>query len=516
MTALLEIDGVAKSFGAVRSLVDITFSVEDHSIVGLIGPNGAGKSTLINILTGVYAPDGGSVRFAGRILGRAGTAERARLGLVRTFQRPTPILDLSCIEGVMVGGLVRGLSVGKARSAALDILTSLGLREAADQSPRKLPTGHLKLLDFARVLMLAPRLVLLDELMAGLSFSELEVVLGTIERLADRGASFLVVEHLLDVIKRLSRRLVVMDAGIIVAAGEPNEVIRDPRVIEAYLGDETVATSAETGPAAISSSITVSNGEPVSARSKIARALPMLEVNDLVTGYDGVEVVHGVDLEVRDGETVCMLGANGAGKSTILRAIMRQLPCWRGSVRFLGEDITAWPTDVRGKAGIFLAFQDPESIGGVPVIQFLRQALSARKGIDMSVLEVRLLMMEWMDKLGMDPAFGERHLNDGFSGGEKKRNEILQMAMLEPELAILDETDSGLDVDALRTVARGVHTVREARPDLGVLVITHYQRMLDELAADHVHLLVDGVIVADGGPELAASLESEGYDAWRS
>jgi len=165
---------------------------------------------------------------------------------------------------------------------------------------------------------------------------------------------------------------------------------------------------------------------------------------------------------------------------------------------------------------MFLAFQQPESIGGVPVIQFLRQALSARRGIDMSVLEVRLMMMEWMEKLGMDPAFGERHLNEGFSGGERKRNEILQMAILEPELAVLDETDSGLDVDALRTVARGVHAVREARPDLGVLVITHYQRMLDELAADRIHLLVDGVIVAEGGPELARSLESEGYDAWRT
>jgi len=149
------------------------------------------------------------------------------------------------------------------------------------------------------------------------------------------------------------------------------------------------------------------------------------------------------------------------------------------------------------------------------VIQFLRQALSARRGLDMSVLEVRLMMMEWMEKLGMDPAFGERHLNDGFSGGERKRNEILQMAILEPELAILDETDSGLDVDALRTVAKGVHTVRAARPELGVLVITHYQRMLDELAADRVHLLVDGVVVAEGGPELALSLETEGYDAWR-
>ena len=196
------------------------------------------------------------------------------------------------------------------------------------------------------------------------------------------------------------------------------------------------------------------------------------------------------------------MGPNGSGKSTLAKVLLGD-PAYEieaGAIRFRGEDVTSWPTDVRGKAGMFLAFQEPESIAGVPVIQFLRQALSARRGTDMSVLEIRLMMMEWMEKLGMDPAFGERHLNEGFSGGEKKRNEILQMAILEPELAVLDETDSGLDVDALRTVARGIHTVREDRPELGVLVISHYQRMLDELAADRVHVLVDGVIVPGVGP----------------
>jgi len=245
---------------------------------------------------------------------------------------------------------------------------------------------------------------------------------------------------------------------------------------------------------------------------------PLLEIEDLRVSVEGVPILRGVDLTVESGRVHALMGPNGSGKSTLANVLLGS-PAYvvdSGAIRFKGEDVTSWPTDVRGKAGMFLAFQEPESIAGVPVIQFLRQALSARRGMDMSVLEVRLMMMEWMEKLGMDPAFGERHLNDGFSGGEKKRNEILQMAILEPELAVLDETDSGLDVDALRTVARGVHTVRETRPELGVLVITHYQRMLDELAADRVHLLVDGVIVAEGGPELAEQLEAEGYDAWRT
>ncbi len=245
---------------------------------------------------------------------------------------------------------------------------------------------------------------------------------------------------------------------------------------------------------------------------------PLLEIEDLHVSVEDQPILRGVDLVVETGKVHALMGPNGSGKSTLANVLLGN-PAYvvtEGAIRFRGEDVTAWPTDVRAKAGIFLAFQNPESIGGLPVIQFLRQALSARRGIDLSVLEVRMEMMEWMDKLGIDPSFGERHLNEGFSGGERKRNEILQMALLEPELAVLDETDSGLDVDALQTVARGVQTVRAERPDIGVLVITHYQRMLDELAADRVHLLVDGVIVADGGPELARLLETEGYDAWRT
>jgi len=245
---------------------------------------------------------------------------------------------------------------------------------------------------------------------------------------------------------------------------------------------------------------------------------PLLQIEGLHASVEGQPILRGIDLTVESGKVHAIMGPNGSGKSTLANVLLGN-PAYEvtaGSIRFHGEDITSWATDVRGKAGIFLAFQDPESIGGVPVIQFLRQALSARRGMDLSVLEVRLMMMEWMEKLGMDPAFGERHLNEGFSGGEKKRNEILQMAILEPDLAVLDETDSGLDVDALRTVARGVHTVRQSRPGLGVLVISHYQRMLEELDADRIHLLVDGVIVDEGGADLGARLEAEGYDAWRN
>ncbi|MCH2433984.1 MAG: Fe-S cluster assembly ATPase SufC [Acidimicrobiales bacterium] len=245
---------------------------------------------------------------------------------------------------------------------------------------------------------------------------------------------------------------------------------------------------------------------------------PLFEVEGLhATALDGTPILRGVDLVIGHGELHALMGPNGSGKST-LAAVLLGSPEYvvtKGRIRFRGDDITDWSTDVRGKAGIFLAFQYPLEIAGVSVINFLRQSLSARKGIDLSVLELRLSIMEWMERLGIDPSFADRYVNEGFSGGEKKRNEILQMAILEPEVAILDETDSGLDIDALEVVANGVAEVRRDRPELGVLTITHYQRLLNHLRPDVVHILIDGRIVERGGVETAKRLDSEGYGSFR-
>jgi Fe-S cluster assembly ATP-binding protein len=260
-------------------------------------------------------------------------------------------------------------------------------------------------------------------------------------------------------------------------------------------------------------------------------ATPLFQIEDLhvrAVGRDGGpaaagngsggEILRGVDLTVGAGEVHALMGPNGSGKSTLANTLLGNpdYEITQGRILFRGDDISGWDTDVRGKAGVFLAFQYPQTIAGVSVINFLRQALSARKGIDLSVLELRLAIMDWMKRLDMDPSFADRYLNEGFSGGEKKRNEILQMAILEPEVAILDETDSGLDIDALKVVAHGVNEVRTDRPELGVLAITHYQRLLSYLQPDRVHILIDGRIVDSGGPELAERLEREGYDSWRT
>jgi Fe-S cluster assembly ATP-binding protein len=229
------------------------------------------------------------------------------------------------------------------------------------------------------------------------------------------------------------------------------------------------------------------------------------------------DILKGFDLTIGEGEVHAIMGPNGSGKSTLASCLLGspEYEVTQGSILFRGDDITEWSTDVRAKAGVFLGFQYPQEIPGVSVIQFLRQALSARKGIDLSVLELRLATMDWMKRLGMDSSFVDRYLNEGFSGGEKKRNEIMQMAILEPEIAILDETDSGLDIDALRIVAKGIREVRSERPAMGVVLITHYQRLLDELAPDFVHVMIDGRIVASGGMEIAETLETSGYETFR-
>lgn len=256
-----------------------------------------------------------------------------------------------------------------------------------------------------------------------------------------------------------------------------------------------------------------------SANTLGCMAPPLFEIEALeVRASDGPNILNGVDLTINSGEIHAVMGPNGSGKSTLATTLMGspEYEIVSGHLRLHGDEIADWDADVRAKAGMFLAFQYPQEISGVSVRNFLRQAASARQAEEVSAIDIYVAMQEWMGRLDMDASFMDRYLNEGFSGGEKKRNEILQLAILQPELAILDETDSGLDIDALKVVAKGVREVQEERPEMGVLLITHYQRLLSELNPDHVHILFDGQIVESGGPELAERLEHEGYERFES
>ena len=249
-----------------------------------------------------------------------------------------------------------------------------------------------------------------------------------------------------------------------------------------------------------------------------------LIIKNLHVRVEGQEILKGLNLEMSKGEVHAIMGPNGSGKSTLANTLMGH-PAYEvteGEILFRGRNLIDLLADERSRLGIFLAFQYPSAIPGVSVANFLRTAINARYGEKdasgngsgrrrgISMREFRKLLREKMAMLQMDPSFAGRYLNEGFSGGEKKRMEILQMAMLQPQIAILDETDSGLDIDALRIVSEGVNELMS--PDLGVLVITHYQRILNYIRPEHVHILVDGRVVMSGGPELALELEERGYD----
>jgi Fe-S cluster assembly ATP-binding protein len=249
--------------------------------------------------------------------------------------------------------------------------------------------------------------------------------------------------------------------------------------------------------------------------------LAVLEIKNLHVAVEGHEIVRGVDLAVDTNEVHAIMGPNGSGKSTLAYALMGHpgYEITEGEILVDGEDVVELASDERAQRGLFLAFQYPHAIPGVTVTNFLRSAINATRkarngGEDdpISVREFRTELMGAMDELKIPKEMAGRYVNDGFSGGEKKRLEILQMAVLHPRIAVLDETDSGLDIDALRIVARGVRKL--VSPDTGALVITHYQRILNYIKPDYVHVFVDGSIVAEGGPELAEKLEAEGYEAF--
>ena len=230
---------------------------------------------------------------------------------------------------------------------------------------------------------------------------------------------------------------------------------------------------------------------------------------------EGAEILKGVDLEVRAGEIHAIMGPNGSGKSTLSKVISGH-PAYEvtdGDVLFKGESVLDMEPDERAQAGIFLAFQYPVEIPGVSIANFMRTAINAKRGEEMDIFDFQDLLVEKMEMLEMEPVFAERSVNEGFSGGEKKRNEILQLAMLEPKLAVMDETDSGLDIDALKVVSAGINKIKAQQGnEMSVLLITHYQRMLNYVKPDYVHVMVDGRIVQSGGPELAHQLEEKGYE----
>jgi Fe-S cluster assembly ATP-binding protein len=248
---------------------------------------------------------------------------------------------------------------------------------------------------------------------------------------------------------------------------------------------------------------------------------PILRISNLhaKVAEEGTEILHGLDLEIPAGEIHAIMGPNGSGKSTLAKVIAGhpQYEVTEGSILYKGEELLGKEPDERSQEGIFLAFQYPVDIPGVSIANFLRTAKQAHlpEGEEMDLFDFQDELLDRMKLLEMDPTFAERSVNDGFSGGEKKRNEILQMALLKPSMAVMDETDSGLDIDALKIVSNGVNALSKEDPSMSILLITHYQRLLNYIKPHVVHVMVDGKIVRTGGPDVALELEEEGYHDYR-
>jgi Fe-S cluster assembly ATP-binding protein len=248
--------------------------------------------------------------------------------------------------------------------------------------------------------------------------------------------------------------------------------------------------------------------------------MSLLKISNLhaVIAEDGTEILKGVDLELNEGEIHAIMGPNGSGKSTLSKVLSGH-PAYEvteGEVIYKGRNLLELEVDERARQGLFLAFQYPIDIPGVSIANFLRTSMQARSpDEEVDIFDFQEQLLDRMALLEMDRSFAERSVNEGFSGGEKKRNEILQMAMLNPDLAVMDETDSGLDIDALKVVSNGVNTLHREHGSMAILLITHYQRLLDYIKPDHVHVMVGGRIVKSGGPELAQQLEAQGYEEFR-
>ena len=242
--------------------------------------------------------------------------------------------------------------------------------------------------------------------------------------------------------------------------------------------------------------------------------MAMLEVKDLEVYYGMIQAIKGISFEVNQGEVIALIGANGAGKTTTLQTITGMLQAKKGHILFEGQDITELSVDKRAKLGIFLSFQNPISVAGITTENFIRTAKTTISGKQQRLFPFKRLMKSRMEDLAMDPSYAERYLNDGFSGGERKKSEILQMRILDPKLAMLDETDSGLDVDAVRIVSRNISEYHNENNSL--LIITHLNQILKFITPEFVHVLIDGKIVKEGGPELVDEIETNGFDAYRS
>jgi len=493
----LEVSGVSKHFGGVQAVRDVSFAIEPGQICGLIGPNGAGKTTLFNLLSGVYAPDTGTVRISGEAATGLPAHRIARLGVARTFQNLQVFHTLTVRENVMVGfaqatppGLVASLAgLGRSRQeaedrrAADDLLARVGLTGAGDRMARDLSFGEQRLLEVARALATRPRLLLLDEPASGLSAGEVARLVALLRELrAAGGLSIFLIEHDVATVLGLADHIVVLNHGAVIAAGPPAAVRSDPAVIEAYLGSAV--------------------GEaPRPCTDALPASAAILETRDLVTDRGELPVLRGVDLDVREGEVSGVVGSNGAGKSTLLGTLAGLFPPRSGEVRFRGASIAGLPAEQVVRRGVSLVPERRQVFAGLTVRQNLLLGAHSRRRVyaRSSAAGQAQIDADVESMLALFPrlrALAEARAG-ALSGGEQQMLAIARGLMARPRLLMLDEPSLGL---APRIVAE-IFLVLERlkREGTSILVVEQNARPVFEIA-HRVSVLERGQIALTGSP----------------
>jgi branched-chain amino acid transport system ATP-binding protein len=454
VTALLEVSGRSRRFGGVAAVDGLDLSVRSGETLGVIGPNGAGKSTLVGLLAGALRPDGGRIVLAGRDVTRLRAPARARLGIGRTHQVPRPFRRMTVLENLLLGQVygARARGMAAARRKGMATLERTGLADVAGEPAGSLPLLRLKRLELTRALALRPRLLLLDEIGAGLIESELPELIELIRSLRAEVESVLVIEHVVEVIRACADRVAVLDRGRRLVEGTPAEVLRDPEVAAVYLG----TTAAGGGGAA-----DVGPGRAAPAAEVAPRpAEPLLRVEGVAVRYGAVRALQGVSIEVRRGEIVTLLGANGAGKTTAARAISGMAPLAAGEVRYAGERIDGRRPDRIAGLGIAHCLEGRHIFADLTVRENLE--LGGRSAAGRAELRRRLSAVH-----ELFPVLAERGGHSGalLSGGQQQMLAIGRALMAAPELVIFDEISLGLaPVVATASIRRSPRSTTAASP----------------------------------------------------
>jgi branched-chain amino acid transport system ATP-binding protein len=478
---VLEVRQLTKRFGGLVALDKVSLSVAPGSIHAVIGPNGSGKTTLFNVVSGIYPPSAGEIRFQGRPASGLAPERLARLGLGRTFQNTRLFGSMTVLENVVVVRHRAGAGWRYSRAEqrrVMEILELVGLAEVAGQSAASLPQGLRRLLEIAKALALDPKLILLDEPHGGLNHTETARLIDVIREIHRRGMTILLIEHEMEVVMRLAQAITVLNFGEVLADGPPDAIQRDEAVIEAYLGRKKAAADA------------------ASTRSVQPGSAELLQVRDLSVRFGDIEAVRKVSLDVRAGEAVALLGNNGAGKSTTLKAICRLVPAQSGVVTLDGSSLLQQPTERLVGLGIALVPERRRLFGGLTVIENLKTGAYGRPAaeIDARIEEV-LALFSNLRRLSKSLAFS-------LSGGEQQMLAIGRALMSHPKLLLLDEPSLGLAPLLVEQVFAKLAEVN--RLGTAILLVEQNARMALSVA-DRAYVLGSGRIVAEGpAQELAA------------